>query len=311
MDIGFLTVALGNMEFSEKVKWAGKHGFSGLEVACWPKENTRDYSSTDIDVENFTYDEAAKIKILLKEYHLRITSLAYYDNNLHPDKQIREKNNMHVYRCIDVAELLGVPYVGTFIGRCPGKTVEQNFQMMEEIFLPMVEYAEKKKIGIIIENCQMENWQEPGLPGTISYSPELWDEMFRRIPNKNFGLNFDPSHLLIMGIDYLPLIQTYKDRIFHVHAKDAVVDRRKYQYYGCFNRQLGRELSNGYWEYRIPGRGQVDFEAMIQELRLSGYDGILSIEHEDRLYEGDFQKVEKGLLLGQSFLEQIISDEIF
>ena len=305
MNIGFLTVALGNIDFRQKLQWAGKHGFTGVEVACWPRVNTRDYASSDLDVENLTERDVDDISQLLQKNNLQITSLAYYDNNLHPNMETRDQINHHMYKCIDAAELLGVPYVGTFIGKNPERSIKENFDEMEKIFRPMVEYAEEKGIGIMIENCQMESWQVPGLPGTISYSPELWDEMFCRIPNQNFGLNFDPSHLLIMGIN------TYKERIFHVHAKDAYVDETKYQYYGCFNRQLDRKLTNGYWEYRIPGRGQVDFAAMIQALRQAGYNRILSIEHEDRLYEGDLEKVETGLLMAKEFLCRTLEEEIF
>ena len=111
---------------------------------------------------------------------------------------------------------------------------------------------------------------------------------------------------MIMGIDYIPLIFTYRNRIFHAHAKDAYVDKTKYQYYGTFNRQLDRELTNGYWEYRIPGRGQVDFESMIKALNLIGYQGPLSIEHEDLHYEGTDEKVSEGLLCAREYLERVI-----
>lgn len=306
MKVGFLTVALGNVPFEEKIKWAQKQGFSGVEVACWPRENTRDYASCDIDVGNMSAADADKIRRFLDDKNVEITSLAYYDNNLHSDLDIRKRINSHLYRCIDAAEALGVPYVGTFTGRNEKKSIRENFDEFEKVFLPVLEYAQKKKVGIIIENCQMEGWQKPGLPGTISYSPELWDEMFRRVPCPNFGLNFDPSHLLIMGIDYIPLISTYRKRIFHVHAKDAYVNKTKYQYYGCFNRQLDRELTNGYWECRIPGRGQVDFTGVISALNLIGYQGPLSIEHEDLLYEGTYEKVTKGLLQAKGFLDNIL-----
>lgn len=311
MDIGLLTVGLRDISLEEKIHWAGKWGFAGIEAACWPRINSRDYAASDIDVEKISSEYRNGLKKILEQENVRITSLAYYDNNLHPDMQTRKAINEHVYKCIDAAEKLNIPSVGTFIGKNPEVSVEENFRQFQEIFSPMAEYAEYRNVKLIIENCQMEGWQTPGIPGTISYSPELWDEMFKLVPNKNFGLNFDPSHLLIMGIDYIPLIYTYKDRIFHVHAKDAYLDRNKYQYYGCFNRQIGRRLENGYWEYRVPGRGQVDFKGVIQALKLIGYDGILSIEHEDRLYEGSLKLAQEGFLHAKTYLEDLLKEDCF
>ncbi|NLV35550.1 MAG: sugar phosphate isomerase/epimerase, partial [Clostridiaceae bacterium] len=223
MHIGFLTVCLGNMPLKEKAEWAVKNGFKALEVACWPNDNDRDYSSCDIDVTRLDEKEADVIKGYMKEYGLRISSLAYYDNNLHKELQKRAFINNHVRKCIDAAVLLGVPSVGTFVGRNIDKSIKDNFDEFEEVFSVLVSYAEGKGIRLIIENCPMEGWQLPGQPGTISFTPELWREMFRRVPNKNFGLNYDPSHLRFQLIDYIAPIAEFKDRIFHVHAKDSEV----------------------------------------------------------------------------------------
>lgn len=305
MYLGFLTVCLGNMPLEEKAKWAAKNGFKSLEVACWPYENDRDYSSCDIDVANLDEREAERIKEYIGEYGLRISSLAYYDNNLHHDPQERAFINNHVKKCIDAAVMLGVPMVGTFVGRNINKSIKDNFDEFELVFKELVSYAEKKGIKLIIENCPMEGWQLPGQPGTISFTPELWREMFRRVPNKNFGLNYDPSHLRFQLIDYIAPIAEFKDRIFHVHAKDSEVFEDKLAEYGVFNKQLDGE-GTGYWQFRMPGMGQVDFQAFIKALKENGYDDVISIEHEDPMYEGSEKKVKEGLLIGKRHLENYI-----
>lgn len=305
MYLGFLTVCLGNMPLKEKAEWAAKNGFKALEVACWPYENDRDYSSCDIDVSKLAQKEAEEIKAYLKALGLTITSLAYYDNNLHHNLQRRAFINDHVKKCIDAAVLLGVPAVGTFVGRNKDKTIKDNFDEFEKVFGELVTYAESKGIKLMIENCPMEGWQVPGLPGTISFTPELWREMFRRVPNKNFGLNYDPSHLRLQLIDYIAPLKEFKDRIFHVHAKDSEVFEDKLAAYGVFNKQLDGE-GTGYWRFRMPGLGQVDFHGMIAALKGIGYDEVISIEHEDPLYEGSEAKVKEGLLLGREYLEKII-----
>jgi sugar phosphate isomerase/epimerase len=308
MYIGYLTVCLGNIPLKEKAKWASENGFKSLEVACWPRENDRDYSSSDIDVANLTQEEANEIKAYCKEYGLTISSLAYYDNNLHNDPVKRAFINNHLKKCIDAAVMLDVKMVGTFVGRNSDKSIEDNFEEFEKVFGELVGYAESKGIKIIIENCPMEGWQIAGLPGTISYTPELWEEMFKRVPNKNFGLNFDPSHLLFQLIDYYALVPIFKDRIFHVHAKDAEVFGDKLKWYGAFNKQLtsGSENESGYWRFRMPSLGQVDWGEFMGILKENGYDGVISIEHEDPLYEGSEEKVKEGLLIGRKHLEKFI-----
>lgn len=305
MYLGFLTVCLGNKPLEEKAEWAAKNGFKALEVACWPYENDRDYSSCDIDVAKLTQKGAEEIKAYIKALDLTITSLAYYDNNLDHNLQKRAFINGHVKKCIDAAVLLGVPAVGTFVGRNIDKSIKDNFDEFEKVFGELVTYAENKGIKLIIENCPMEGWQVPGLPGTISFTPELWREMFKRVPNKNFGLNYDPSHLRFQLIDYITPVAEFKDRIFHVHAKDSEVFEDKLAAYGVFNKQLDGE-GTGYWQFRMPGLGQVDFPALVKALKNIGYDGVLSIEHEDPLYEGSEAKVKEGLVLGREYLEKCI-----
>ncbi len=308
MYLGLLTVCLGNQSLEQKARWARENGFKALEIACWPKNNDRDYSSSDIDVEHFTPKEADSINSLCKELGLTISSLAYYDNNLDRDLSKRARVHHHLKKCIDAAEMLGVSMVGTFIGRNIDRSIPENFDEFERVFSEMVAYAESKGVKIIIENCPMEGWQVPGLPGTISFAPDLWHEMFRRIPSPNFGLNLDPSHLVFQLMDYISVIPEFKDRIFHVHAKEAKVNSEKLKRYGIFNRQLfsGTGHEFGYWKPCMPGLGDLDWNLFLKTLRDNGYDGVVSIEHEDPDYEGTEEKVKEGLLIAKRHLEKFI-----
>lgn len=305
MYIGFLTSCLPTVSLDEKIAWAKRKGFKSLEVAVWPRENERDYAGSDIDVANLTQEEADAIMKKVTDAGLKITSLAYYDNNLDRDPEKRAFVNHHTLKCIDAAAMLGVDSVGTFVGRNIDKSISNNFPEFQEVFSKIVGYAEEKGVKVIIENCPMEGWQVEGLPGTISFSPELWDEMFRLVPNKNFGLNFDPSHLYYQLIDYIPLIDKYKDRIFHVHAKDAELFEDQLAYYGIYNSHFRKE-GEGWWRFRMPGLGKVDLKGMVEALRAIGYDGVISIEHEDLLYEGSNEKVYEGLELGLSYLQTFV-----
>ena len=248
----------------------------------------------------------ATIEDTTKRAGLGISSLAYYDNNLDADENKRAFINRHLLRCIDYAALLGVPSVGTFVWRDYTKSVEKNFDLFEKVFVPIVEYAAERNVQVVIENCPMDSWQISGMPGTISFSPELWDEMFRRVPHANFGLNYDPSHMYLMKMDYLSPIRQFGDRIFHVHAKDGLIDDKKFAYYGVYNRQLGRELTNGFWTCKIPGHGGVDFVEFFEQLASVGYNGTVSIELEDPQFEGSPEAAKKGLLLSKEYLQPFI-----
>ncbi len=160
----------------------------------------------------------------------------------------------------------------------------------------------------MIENCPMENWQRFGLPGNFAYSPELWDALFNEVPSTHFGLNFDPSHLYWLGIDYLQAAKDFCERIFHAHAKDTeILSEGRYRY-GILSRQLTQNFwESGWWRYRMPGAGSVDWKAFVSTLKEVGYDFVLSIEHEDPVWEGTEEKVKEGLKLGFQHLSQFVT----
>lgn len=310
MRFGFLTGCLQNMSLTEKMAYAHKVGFTTLDVSCWPKDNSRDFSGSDIDTEHLTDELIQQIKANQRKYNLTFASLAYYDNMLTPDLELRQKYAKHLKSVIVAAEKLDTPLVGCFVGKNQNESLTANFDEFETIFTEFVEFAEQHHVKLMIENCPMPGWQEDGLPGTISYSPELWDEMFRRVPSQSFGLNFDPSHLDWLGIDYLRALREYKDRIFHIDAKDMIVDHSKFYRYGIFGKKLNRQHEEdlGFWTPVIPGLGDInwgEFYAVMQEI---DYQGDFSIEHEDRRFAGTNELVEKGLEFSFDHLNPIIHE---
>ncbi|MGC9797294.1 sugar phosphate isomerase/epimerase [Fervidobacterium riparium] len=305
MKVGFLTVALGEMRFEKMVQWAHENLFEALEVAVWPLINERDFSSTTIDVEKLDKKGVEEIKSVLDKYGIIISSLAYYDNNLDANEEKRAKINQHLVRVIDAANLLGVELVGTFIGRDIRKSVEENIIEFEKVFKPSIAYAESKNVRLMIENCPMIGWQQPEKIGNIFYSPELWREIFRITPD-SFGLNFDPSHLYWLGIDYLKVIGEFGRRIFHVHAKDVDIDETlvlEQSILGHFGTNLHGQ---SWWTYRVPGLGKISWGDFVRELRKIGYDYVISIELEDPVWFGPMEKSEKGLRLGLNHLRKFL-----
>jgi sugar phosphate isomerase/epimerase len=298
MKLGFLTVCLKTIDLKELVKWASESQFQSLEVACWPVNSDRDYAGSSINVIKLNEKGAKEIKKIFKDYNISISSLAYYDNNLTHDLNRRKENHEHLKKVIIAAEMLEVEQVGTFIGRNIEKTEEENWKIYEEVFPDIIKFAEKHNVKIIIENCPMVGWQREKTIGNLAYSPENWEKMFKIIPSKNFGLNLDPSHLYWLGIDYIQVIKDFKERIFHAHAKDTEIFKDKLMK----NSILGR----GWWRYRMPGLGEIDWKKFITTLKDNGYDGVLSIEHEDPVWYGDEDKVKRGLIFSRKYLSDFI-----
>jgi len=307
MQLGFLTACLPQMALEDLVKWASQNGFQTLELAAWPIESDRDYQARQIDVLSLNKDEAQKVQDLFKQYDLSISAMAYYDNNLHPDLNRRNFFLNHLKKVIDAAALLDVQLVGTFVGGRPDKSPKENIKEIREVFKGIIDYAEDKGIKIMIENCPMQGWMQFSFPGNYAYSPELWEALFNEIRSNNFGLNLDPSHLYWLGIDYIQVVRDFAERIFHAHAKDTEILAKGQYLYGNFGQQIDpKPWYSGWWRYRIPGWGEIDWQKFISTLQEHGYDFVLSIEHEDPIWEGSQEKVQTGLLLGLKHLSQFV-----
>jgi len=307
MKLGFLTACLPDLSLEELVKFASGQGFKTLELAAWPVDSLRDYQARQIDAAKFNKSEAVRVKDIFKENNIEISAMAYYDNNLHPDLEQRKKYLHHLKKVIDTAGLLDVGLVGTFVGSRPDKTPNENIKEIGKVFKDILKYADDRGVKIMIENCPMENWVKFGLPGNYAYSPELWDALFNELPSENFGLNLDPSHLYWLGIDYLQAAEDYAEKIFHAHAKDTEILAEGEYKYGLFGRQIDPvPWKSGWWRYRMPGLGEIDWSKFISVLQENGYDNVLSIEHEDPIWEGSEEKVKTGLKLGYKYLSQFV-----
>lgn len=309
MKIGVMTAAFPNLSLEELATWASNSGFEMVEVCCWPagEEKDRKYGGVvHIDVDSLTPAKALEINDMLAEKGLEISSLGYYPNPLHPDLEHREHVVAHLRKVIVGAETLGVDIVGTFVGRCwnPAltgrdwnKDLDYNFEEFMKVWPGLVEFAADHNVKIAIEHCPMlwaDTW--PG-GSNLPHSPALIRRMFEAVPDENFGLNFDPSHLVWQQIDYVRFIYDFGDRIFHVHAKDMDIDEEMFYQDGI--------LGCGFrWQIpRLPGQGLIDWQELVAALYDVGYDFVLSIEHEDANWEATEELVKRGFLLAKKTLE--------
>ena len=301
MKLGLLTAAFPDLTLEEVARWAHENSFDALEIACWPSsggEGRRYAGVSHVDVEDF---DPKAVRRLLSRFNLEISALAYYPNNLDPDAEAREAANAHLRRVIEAAQRLDVEVVGTFVGRDQNRSVDDNLEDFRRVWPPLVRFARERSVKVAIENCPMifsaDEW-----PGgrNLAYSPALWRRMFELIPDENFGLNFDPSHLVWQFIDYTRAVREFGPRIFHVHAKDMEVDRDGLYEQGVMSLGVGWQVP------RLPGLGEVRWDRFLSALYAAGYDWVVSIEHEDRRFEGELDLVQRGFLLARDVLRPLI-----
>ena len=240
-----------------------------------------------------------------RRHGLSVSSLAFYDNNLHPDQAERAAINAHVLACVDAAALLGCPTVGTFIGRDPGKSVAENLREAEKIFPPLVD--SRRREGRADRHRELRDGglaSRTGIPGNLAYSPELWEWMF----SLGLYLNYDPSHLVWIGIDPVTRCgltsarwRTPRPRT----SKSFLAPRNRYGYPGKAV-QPADPWDTGWWRYRVPGLGQVDWTRVMDTLYEGGFDGVLSVEHEDPVWGGTEDRIEAGLGIACRTLKPLI-----
>jgi sugar phosphate isomerase/epimerase len=303
MKLGFLTAALPGNTLEQAAKWGAESGFQAIEIACWPFEKAaRRYAGvTHIDVTTLDKSKAKSIRKMLDGYGLTLSSLAYYPNPLHPEADHRETVIAHLKKVIEGAALLEVPVVGTFVGKDKNKTVPQNFEDYAKIWPPIVKFAKDHGVKIAIENCPMifsyDEW--PG-GNNLASTPAIWRKMWEIIPDDNFGLNLDPSHLVLQMIDYERVIREFGSKIFHVHAKDLHIDLEGLYNNGVLSQGMGWQVP------RLPGLGDMDWRKFFAALTAARYDYVVSIEHEDRVYEGDEELVKRGFYISRDMLKPFI-----
>jgi sugar phosphate isomerase/epimerase len=291
--LGFVSAIFPDLSQDEVFAFAREAGFDVVELMCWPKGKAdRRYAGvTHLDIIN------AKPRKLTGQ----VSALGYYPNPLCADEKEAEVCISHLKRVISAARQFGLDLVNTFIGRDQMRSLKDNWVLFRERWPGIVKHAEGSGVRIAIENCPMlfTNDEWPG-GKNLAASPEIWREMFERIPSRNFGLNYDPSHLVWQSMDPVKPIREFAERIFHVHAKDARVLRDRLDDVGILAPPLE------YHEPKLPGLGEVKWANFFAALGDIGYKGAVCVEVEDRAFEGSLADRKRALVESKRFLEQFI-----
>lgn len=303
MKLGFVSAILGELSFEEMIDFASKNGFECVEVCCWPKGKAeRRYAGvTHIDVDDLSEERIEYIKKYTKDRNVTISSLAYYPNTMDADPEKRKVYVAHLIKLIKASAQLGVGMVTTFIGRVPNKTVEENLDIVKEVWPEIIKAAEDNNVKIAIENCPMlftdDEW--PGGQNLMT-TPSNWRKVFDILKSDNLGINYDPSHFVWQMIDYIRPIYEFKDKIFHVHYKDIKLYKDKLNDVGTMATPLQ------YMSPKLPGLGDVDWGKYVSALTDIGYTGNTCIEVEDKAFEGSIEDSKRALLLSQRYLKNFV-----
>ncbi|NLJ36664.1 MAG: sugar phosphate isomerase/epimerase [candidate division WS1 bacterium] len=273
MHVGILTAPFARDDLKTVVDFAADAGFASLELTCVP-------GCAHLDPQQY---DAAQVTDTVAAAGLQISSLACYVDVTHGDPVERQANRDALRRALDACAAMKVDTLCCIAGRPPeGKSREDTIRDdASPFFNELCRDAAADGIQLAMENWFATNIQHLG----------HWDLIFETCPADNFGLNFDPSHLYWMGIDHLYAVEKFASRIFHTHAKDTEIRRHVLAYLG--------NQDHSHWRYVIPGYGEIDWGVYIARLRDVGYNGVLSIEHEDRAFGR-----EEGFIKGLRHLSQ-------
>jgi sugar phosphate isomerase/epimerase len=195
---------------------------------------------------------------------------------------VRRRAAEEVIRTGKAAKQLGLNVVNGFTGSSiwhllyafpptPQEMIEKGYEDFGRRWKPILDAFQKEGVRFALEVH----------PTEIAFDIVSAERALQAVEgHPAFGFNYDPSHLGYQGVDYVEFIHRFRDRIFHVHAKDAGWSRVP-RLSGVFGGHLSFGDSRRFWDFRSPGRGNVDFERVIRALNEIGYRGPLSVEWED------------------------------
>ncbi len=281
MKLGYLTQLT-----EEECKLAARIGYDCLEVhGKWEADQ--------IETEADRRGEADKVRAMLEESGISISAIALYQAGPRDVKGSVVRYGAYIEMCAE----LGVEVLSTMSAGDPAKGLEENLKDFQAVFREVAPQAEQAGVRIAFEN-----W--PALRGTfppfgtanIGFTPRVWERMFELVDSESLGLEFDPSHLVWQGIDWARALERFASRIYHVHAKDTEVLADRLAAEGFF--------SEGWWRYRLPGYGSVDWRKFTSLLKENGYEGSICIEHEDPVFSGE-RRIE-GLEKAHAYLRPLV-----
>jgi sugar phosphate isomerase/epimerase len=302
----FTIMRVGVLCREDELEWAQKLGFRSMH---WMRFAESPAAPPHDDWKAL----AEKFAGEAKDRHIRISAIgAFYQNPLDPKQT--DPARAILRRAIDLAAHIGVKTVSGFAGAVIElemnerggnplyKPFEDYLPQILAFWEPLARHAAGRGVRIAFENCPQGVWHLPVMHYNIMGQPAMWERLFNQTQCENIGLEWDAAHLLCQFIDPVANIQKFGGRIFHVHAKDAYINRPLLETYGICH--------PGVAEHRFPGLGHANWAEIVHALLRAGYDSDINIEgwHDPvyRNHDGGPQLEEAGLLIAKKTLEPYV-----
>ncbi len=293
MKIGCLNAMFSDLKFEKAMEIIAELGCEAVEIG------TGNYpGDAHCNPDTLLEDEQAfkEWKSVIENQNLEISALSCHGNPLHPNKEIGDAHHERHRKVVKLAQKLEVPTVINFSG-CPGsheKDIYPNWVTCAwpPAFESIIKWQWEEKV-IPYWQAESKFAEEHGInigfemhPGFVVYNTETMLRL-REECGSNLGANFDPSHLFWQGMDPLKSLRSLKGAVYHVHAKDCIIDENNADYNGVLDYKPYGDEINRSWIFRTVGYGHDTkwWKDFVSTLRLIGYDGVLSIEHEDSLMQ--------------------------
>lgn len=295
--LGFITNSMtgaGVSKIGDIARWAVKNGFQDLEIGPAVK-----------------LDEGEILKAK-EETGIETNTLIYCRDFLSSNQRQADQCLNELQQRIEFAPRIGASQIVTTTGVSPDSYKNGNFHpeasldAFERAFTPVIDRAEALGVDILFEICPFM--------GNVAISPYMWDIIFDRMKSDRLGIAYDPSHLVWQMIDPYELLRPYGQKIRHVHGKDCQIDRNTLKKTGIlhmFNMAScdvkDKAVSkNLWWTYRLPGLGELNWKKIVSGLYDIGFEGTISMEHEDPVWSGTEEKVKLGLVASRKHIEQCL-----
>lgn len=256
MKIGFYTSTFNDRPLDEVVDFAEKSGFDAIEL--------------DVGGHIKSPDKVAGAVAKARQRNLFVSSITLFGNQLEPDAQKRQELHAKTRDFAKAIADTGVPIFIIFPGRDNSIAEDANYKSFADYANDLLAATAASGLSLAIEN-----WPGPN-DDFAATTPDGYRQLFALIPDKRFGLEFDPSHLIRLGIDPYAALDGVKDRIKILHGKDTLIDAARLQAVGYHG--------EGWWRYVLPGLGLLDWPKFLRQARSFGFDDVISIEHEDAAF---------------------------
>jgi len=297
--LGVCTACFGEVPLPEVLRWAGDAGFDAVDVPAPPlRRPDAWHHSSALAVAALDGPGRDAFLSGLEEAGLAVACLASDVPLLDADADRADRAREHLVQVVEMAGVLGVPMVRLPVLRMgpmsAGDAITETARRLE----PVLARAEAGGVRLAVETDPHLGRDRPDTPAGAAFCPELWEKLFTHVRTETVGLALDPGALLWQGIDPVSALTDYAEKVFHLPARDAETLALRRQDCGILR------PGGGWWRYRLPGLGEVDWRRLLDRARELGVAATLAIDHADPTYRADPKAVKSGLALSRRLLAQ-------